>query len=1077
MTWLIRVLTNDHRDIARPLKFVFGAILTIILIIFLTRAIIIQSQYAENGLQKVDVSVATNFRHETALAVEGLEETLIGVSRIPNLQTSLLENDRDGLYEIAKPLLDELQSEYDVTGFTFLRPDLSVVLRVHARHAYGDTAKYYAAVRSAATMRDAGGLEVTGNGRLMIRAVHPWFLDGKHIGFLELAKPAERLLEQMEEAFAVGLVTVIRQDVLATAHEETPSFGTPAHSRLPRTSTDGSVKPLKDDHGFWSPDGKYFLLGQHEHGVSRVISDHLSDKEATFFFWNLLVTSGGIFHLTSLPLLDAENADVGRLLITRNVTQEVIGFLWSQVFTIGLAMVPALFAWLFFRQLAMAIQLTVSASHDQLENLVKARTKDLAAHKQRLQDAQEVAQIGSWDWNISDGTIHWSDQNYRIIRSSRETPLSDEERATVGHIHPDYRASVESALERALSGGARYEIGFEVVRPNGDVRWVFERANIEFDTDGHPVRMYGISHDITEKHKADALSQRLAHILDASLNEIYVVNAATGRFVNVNEGARRNLGYSMDALYDMSDWDLKPEISEDKFQEMTAPLARGDEEVLRYETVHRRADGSTYPVEVLLQYYGDDKPSLFVQIVNDLTDQKKKESEIEAARARAERLAYRDTLTGLGNRACCIRDAKLRLQQRVANQKIAVIHCDLDRFKSINDTLGHSAGDRLLSELGSRLALSCYPSGSAYRWGGDEFVVIMQFEDISELDVFCDNLVQTLRRSLDIDSTEVFPSMSLGVAWCPDHGVEFETLLNEADLALYRTKNVGGDTYAFYASDMRDDAEEEAIVERHLHHALGRDELFMVYQPQVDSQTRRVTGIEALIRWKHPERGVIGPGVFMDIAERTRLAPDVGRFVIDESLSAAAKWRTLGYSFNKIGVNLSPRHMQTGELVSDLARAIDRHGLDAPTVAVEVLESLVLDETRFDAKAALDELRGLGVSVELDDFGTGYASLSHLTNLPIDTVKIDRMFASQMLVNERKAVVVQSLMNLSRLLDLNVICEGIETEEQLARLQEMGVCSIQGFLIARPMPFDAMCAWLEKNADGVQIDNALASTG
>lgn len=428
-------------------------------------------------------------------------------------------------------------------------------------------------------------------------------------------------------------------------------------------------------------------------------------------------------------------------------------------------------------------------------------------------------------------------------------------------------------------------------------------------------------------------------------------------------------------------------------------------------------------------------------------------------------LAFEDTLTKLRNRAGCQRDMMNKIDGRKDGDKFALVHLDLDKFKRVNDTLGHAAGDVLLAEVGRRLSklLEETEAGTAYRWGGDEFLLLVDRVGDALVDL-CAELVDVLSIPIQYEDTTIRPTASLGVARFPEDGDTFDALMVYSDIALYKAKENGRDGFHFFTKELKQQIDIEAKIERELRVALEERQLFLVYQPQLDATSHKVTGIESLLRWRHPQRGILSPAAFLGVAEASNLAPLVGRYVLDEAFAAARKWLDLGYEFGRIAVNLSPQHVKIGTVFDDFTGAMARHGIKPEFVAAEVLESLFLDNEDVQQIEFIEHLHNIGVHIELDDFGTGYASLSHLSSLPIDGLKIDKSFVDRMLVDSKKKVVVQSLVSMARLMHIDLVCEGVETREQYLFLRECGYCAIQGYLFARPMPFDDMTEWLETDA-------------
>ena len=425
-------------------------------------------------------------------------------------------------------------------------------------------------------------------------------------------------------------------------------------------------------------------------------------------------------------------------------------------------------------------------------------------------------------------------------------------------------------------------------------------------------------------------------------------------------------------------------------------------------------------------------------------------------------LAYHDQLTGLANRACCQQDLEERFSNPKASRRLAFVQIDLDNFKRVNDRLGHAAGDHLLKVLGERFRLVAQEccNFKPYRWGGDEFIAIVDRDEHFNIDAFCRRLTETISVPVQFDNKVLNPTISIGVARYPEDAETLSELMIFSDLALYKTKELGRDGYQFFSSSMKEKVYREAQIETELRVAIEKKQLELYYQPQVDIVTGHITGLEALIRWIHPDKGVISPAEFLLIAENTGLGPEIGRFVFDEAMAAAKDWSNSDIRFGRLAMNLSPRHLMSDHFLEDFFAAMATHEVDPQLLSVEILESYIIDDPHSDISDMMKTLRNSSVGVELDDFGTGYASLAHLSTLPVTGLKIDQSFIHQMTHDEKQSGIVSALISMTRLMDLHIVCEGVETQDQIAMLQEFENCAIQGFFIAKPMPRASITKWI-----------------
>ncbi len=426
-------------------------------------------------------------------------------------------------------------------------------------------------------------------------------------------------------------------------------------------------------------------------------------------------------------------------------------------------------------------------------------------------------------------------------------------------------------------------------------------------------------------------------------------------------------------------------------------------------------------------------------------------------RHRAERrlaeLAQFDQLTGLANRVL-FRDYLLKTLARADRHRelVAVMLLDLDRFKTVNDTHGHEAGDMLLKQIAQRLRGALRESDLVARLGGDEFTVVMDgLSDPSAIAGFATRILDVVRQPVQLGSADVVTSASIGISVYPTDVDNIDELLASADAAMYRAKEQGADQFHFYTMAMRVRAAKRLELENGLRGALIRREFRLHYQPQVDLQTGAVQGMEALLRWQHPRRGLVGPSEFVPLCEETGLIVPIGAWVLRTACGQLRAWRGAGYPTMRVAVNFSARQFQDEDLALMVAAILEQCDLAPRFLEIEITESDIL-KNPSRAQSLLKEFTELGVRVALDDFGTGYSSLNHLRSFPGASIKIDRSFVRNVCTEQHDAAIVRSLIVMAHNLDLKVIAEGVETTEQLAFLRDNACDAIQGFLISRPVP-------------------------
>jgi len=415
--------------------------------------------------------------------------------------------------------------------------------------------------------------------------------------------------------------------------------------------------------------------------------------------------------------------------------------------------------------------------------------------------------------------------------------------------------------------------------------------------------------------------------------------------------------------------------------------------------------------------------------------------------------ASHDRLTGLPNRL--LFDERLSLALAYAHQRgemLAVMFLDLDRFKVINDTLGHATGDQLLQQVAHRIAECLKKSDTIARWGGDEFTLILpQVSSASDAINIATRVIKSLQAPFNCREQEFHMTTSIGIALAPYDGEDAETLLKNADTAMYRAKYQGKNNFQLYAADMNTQALEQLVLANDLYKALNRSEFLLHYQPQVDLKTGQVVGIEALIRWQHPERGMIPPNQFISLAEETGQIAAIGEWVLYTACAQNRAWQEAGYPPIRVAVNLSARQFQQQNLAQLINRVLTETGLEARYLEVEITESIAMQNIHVTI-AVLDELRTMGVHISIDDFGTGYSSLATLKRFPLHTLKVDREFVKDLTTSNKDAALTQAIVTLAHGLDLDVIAEGVETAEQQEFLRSIGCDAMQGYLFSKPLP-------------------------
>lgn len=480
------------------------------------------------------------------------------------------------------------------------------------------------------------------------------------------------------------------------------------------------------------------------------------------------------------------------------------------------------------------------------------------------------------------------------------------------------------------------------------------------------------------------------------------------------------------------------------------------------EILALHANGSEIPIDLSLSMWFEAGKPMFGALIRDIADR-------HSAKKRLEHLAHCDTLTSLPNRHA-LRD---RLAADIGKIPCSLLLLDLDGFKHVNDSLGHSLGDQLLTAVAARLSGAVKPAEFIARLGGDEFAIfVSNCEDPLALDELATRIHKVFERPFELAGQSIYVATTIGIAISPKDAIEADHLLSSADLALYSGKSDGGGVRKFFNREMQSDAERTHRLGTELRQAFDLDQFELWYQPQVSLSDNSLIGFEALLRWRHPDRELLLPLAFLEVLERSAIAEEVGDWILDQSCEAAAKWNRNGLGPLRVGVNLFPTQLRSGRLVEVVSSALRRHNLAPDQLELEITENTVLRHS-YPSTRALKKLRDLGVGVSFDDFGTGFASLSLLQEYPLTRLKIDRAFVAKVDRSPSDAAIVKAVIGMSESLGLAVIAEGVETAGQEAALVRLGCHEAQGYRYGRPLPAaDVIRVYRE----GISVDKKRAAS-
>lgn len=696
---------------------------------------------------------------------------------------------------------------------------------------------------------------------------------------------------------------------------------------------------------------------------------------------------------------------------------------------------------------------------DRLVSEIASLRKDETRWKYALESALE----GVWDHDFETGNLFYSSTWRRLRGLADDAEVDGTLEKWIENVHPDDRAHVLACIERQDSGEAKFNT-FEYRERHADGRWIWiesRGASVAYDADGKPCRIIGTDTDITARKEAEArlaeVSRRLQLALDVSRIGVFEHNLDTG--VSLWDEAMFRM-YGLDPTGQApssAGWEsvLHPEDKAAAIKRVSDAIVNGTPFINAFRIV--RPDGVVRHIRSNAAFHTDlDGARRLVGANWDVTDDialqeelrraksfaEARNCELEAARVSIEYNALHDHLTDLPNRRYLDR---ILTEVRAVN---AILHIDLDRFKQINDTLGHQAGDAMLVHAATVLRSHAESDDFIARIGGDEFVIVCRSgRDSMQLAELARCIIQTFRRPVPYAGQLCRLGASIGVAVNEGRVTDPRQLLMDADIALYRAKSLGRDRFELFSDEMQNQILTAKRIGDELREALEKRQFVPYYQPQFDARTLEITGVETLARWSHPERGVLAPIQFLKVAEDINLLAAIDRMVVEMAYADFRVWQRQGLAVPKISVNISSRRLRDPQLVSDLREMNIPHGV----MSFELLESIFLDEFEDEVAETITALNALGIDIEIDDFGTGHASIIGLLKLNPARLKIDRALVGPVTENSKQQKLVRAIIDIGHSLNIKVVAEGVETWAHAALLADLGCDVLQGYALAKPM--------------------------
>ncbi|MEW6595370.1 MAG: EAL domain-containing protein [Thermodesulfobacteriota bacterium] len=988
----------------------------------------------------------------------------------PAVAEAFARRDRERLLQLVAPLFQQIlhRENPHFEKLHFHTPDNRSFLRVHAPARFGDdlAATRPMVVEANRTRQQQAGYELSSEG-LFYRVVQPLAHNGQHVGTVEFGIKVHELLSLMGEEQGVDIALLI--DPAAA-----PATG---------------EKVGADQHFLYFSDA--LLLKCREN-----LFDELPPDFSFLGGPERFQHKGRWYQIDSRTVLaDYRGRPVARVLFTADITDYIQGFqrvlLVGVVITCLVVLVAFLVLHSAFARLNRELVHLNAALEEKagelgrsyaelevyrhkLENVIVERTVDLArtnedlvrqiAEKERIEQdlrrsqsnlakAQQVARLGHWEWLVPRNLMVYSDQAIRIFGMEGEE-LTYTPEGVLRYIHPEDLEMVRGAMEAVLQQqGDSFQVEFRIIRPDGKTRHMRSEAELTRDAKGRPLRMFGTVQDISESRKATEELHLAANVFESSIEGI-VITDPEGTIEKVNRAFTEITGYTEAEALGQNPRLLKSDRHDQAFYAaMWQALIR--EGKWQGEVWNRRKNGEVYPQWLTITAIRDGKRRLthYAGVFHDMT----------AIKVHEERLRYQahhDALTALPNRVLFRERLGLAMGYAQRHEtRLALLFLDLDNFKRINDSLGHTVGDLLLKEVAGRLRHCVREKDTVARHGGDEFIVLLEgIEHEDDAVQAAHRITRAIEPPFALQEQQLYLSASIGIAYYPEDGTDHDTLIRNADTAMYRAKEEGRNTFQIFTPSMSQRVSDWLAVENSLRKALERREFFLHYQPKIDLVSGRIVGAEALVRWKNAQGELVSPRDFIPLAEDSGLVVAIGEWVMEQACRDARKWCDQGFRI-QVSVNLSPRQFRQEDLVDVVAATLQKTGLPTECLAFEITESTVMDNEQ-KALGVLGRFQEMGISLAVDDFGTGYSSLYYLKHLPIDELKIDRRFIRDLPGHEDDCAITAAIISMAKSLKLTVVAEGVEEREQLAFLREHGCEQMQGYLFSPPVPYDELIAML-----------------
>jgi diguanylate cyclase (GGDEF)-like protein/PAS domain S-box-containing protein len=701
----------------------------------------------------------------------------------------------------------------------------------------------------------------------------------------------------------------------------------------------------------------------------------------------------------------------------------------------------------------------INITSEEVKEQTKALKNSNEANKQ-LKERMELALLGSndgiWDWNILDNTVYFSPR-WKEMLGYKDEELSNEVSTWSDRIHPDDAENTWADVYKNVNGETEYYENIHRLRhKDGHWVWIQDRGKVQLDENGKAVRMIGTHTDITEQkenqlkllHQAQMIQQTQESVNTTDLN---------GYITSWNRGSESLFGYKADEVMGKHISLLYAKDTYEEFEKKIPALIDLGEYRCALYLLKKSKEEVLIDLSLSLLRDNRGKPIGIVSYLQDITERKKAEDALVAQKETLRYQAHHDALTGLPNRVLFMDRLELGIKKAKRHKEgLALFFIDLDKFKHINDSLGHGVGDNVLKIIAKRLKDIIRKEDTLARLSGDEFTLIMEeLRHSKDASLLAEKILKTLAKVIVIDGQKLYVSGSIGISFYPQDATDAQSLLKYADTSMYKAKEEGRNNYQFYSPKMTEFALKRMHMQNSLRQAIDHEEFIIYYQPQINVPTNALVGVEALVRWEHPTMGLLMPDEFIPLAEESGMIVEIDQWIMSTAMKQFSQWYKEGLNPGVLGLNLSVKQLDRTDFIQKVETCIKRNDFNAKWLELEITEGQMMKRPE-EVITKLNQINTLGIGISIDDFGTGYSSLSLLKRLPINRLKIDRSFVKDIPEDEEDVAIVKAIIALAGSLKLDLIAEGVETSEQRDFLIDHGCINIQGHYYYHPMPKEEM---------------------